>query len=97
VKVRVDKEADLKPDKKADKDLGESVSVLEPMLLEQTSRHRGQLTDLALELAQRSSGFRHSLPRSLLSSFADLVRSMNCYYSNLIQDITPILSILNAL
>jgi Fic family protein len=81
----VDKKADLKPDKKADKDLGESVSKLEPMLIEQASRHRGQLTDLALELAQRSSGFRHSLPQSLLSSLADLVRSMNCYYSNLIE------------
>jgi Fic family protein len=58
---------------------------MEPMLLEQASPHRRQLTDLALELAQRSSGFRHSLPGSLLSSLANLVRSMNCYYSNLIE------------
>jgi hypothetical protein len=58
---------------------------MEPMLLEQASPHRGPLTDLALELAQRSSGFRHSLPESLLSSLANLVRSMNCYYSNLIE------------
>jgi Fic family protein len=58
---------------------------MEPMLLEQASPHRRQLTDIALELAQRSSGFRHSLPRSLLSSLANLVRSMNCYYSNLIE------------
>ena len=29
--------------------------------------------------------FRRSLPASLLVSLADLVRSMNCYYSNLIE------------
>src|ERR1039457_5669401 len=45
----------------------------------------GALTDLALDLAQISAGFRRSLPHSLLTSLADLVRSMNCYYSNLIE------------
>ena len=49
------------------------------------SRHRGALTDLALDLAQKSAGFRRSLPRSLRISLADLVRAMNCYYSNLIE------------
>lgn len=49
------------------------------------SRHRGGLTDLALDLAQKAAGFRRSLPPSLLSSLAGLVRSMNCYYSNLIE------------
>src|SRR5208283_3467372 len=29
--------------------------------------------------------FRRSLPESLLASLADLVRAMNCYYSNLIE------------
>src|SRR5580693_5942983 len=46
---------------------------------------RGALTDLALDLGLKSAGFRRSLPGSLLSSLADLVRSMNCYYSNLIE------------
>ena len=49
------------------------------------TRYRASLTDLALELAQKSAGFRRSLPESLLCSLADLVRSMNCYYSNLIE------------
>lgn len=49
------------------------------------SRHRGMLNDLALELATRSEGFRRSLPRSIAAALADLVRSMNCYYSNLIE------------
>jgi len=45
----------------------------------------GPLTDLALDLAQKSAGFRRSLPPTLLASLADLVRAMNCYYSNLIE------------
>ena len=66
-------------------DRGETVSGMEPMLLREDSRHRAGLTDLALELAQRSTGFRRSLPESLIASLADLIRSMNCYYSNLIE------------
>ncbi|QQS14154.1 MAG: Fic family protein [Rhodospirillales bacterium] len=58
---------------------------MEPMLITDGSRHRTSLNDLALELAQRAAGFRRSLPESLLTSLADLVRAMNCYYSNLIE------------
>jgi hypothetical protein len=35
------------------------------------------LTDLALELTQKSAGLRRSLPPTLLASLADLVRAMN--------------------
>jgi hypothetical protein len=42
-------------------------------------RHRGPLTDLALDLAQKSAAFRASLPANILGSLADLVRAMNCY------------------
>ncbi|MBZ5634884.1 MAG: Fic family protein [Acidobacteriia bacterium] len=58
---------------------------MEPLSIGEGSRYRSRLTDLALELAQKSAGFRRSLPPSLLSSLADLVRAMNCYYSNLIE------------
>lgn len=79
----------IKPDKQADieaaADRGENVSEMEPLLIREDSRHRAGLTDLALELAQKSAGLRRSLPESLVSSLADLVRSMNCYYSNLIE------------
>src|SRR5690348_7210086 len=81
----MNKKADIKEDIKAAKDRGELVSLMEPLLIGEGSRHRGALTDLALELAQKSSGFRRSLPESLLASLADLVRAMNCYYSNLIE------------
>jgi Fic family protein len=76
---------DLKADIEAAADRGELVSLMEPLLLAEGSRHRPGLTDLALDLAQKSSGFRRSLPESLLASLADLVRAMNCYYSNLIE------------
>jgi len=75
----------MKADIKAAEDRGELVSLMEPLLISEGSRHRGGLTDLALELAQKSTGFRRSLPESLLTSLADLVRAMNCYYSNLIE------------
>src|SRR5579872_6920940 len=58
---------------------------MEPLLIGTDSKHRPELTDLAVELAAKSAGFRRSLPDSLTISLADLVRSMNCYYSNLIE------------
>jgi Fic family protein len=66
-------------------DRGELPSLMEPLLLSDGSRYRSALTDLALDLTRKSAGFRRSLPPSLLASLADLVRAMNCYYSNLIE------------
>jgi Fic family protein len=79
------RKADIKADITVAIDRGETVSLMEPLLIGETSGHRGKLTDLALELAQKAAGFRRSLPESLLASLADLVRAMNCYYSNLIE------------
>jgi len=72
-------------DVKAVTDRSEAVSMMEPLLIAEGSRHRAALTDLVVELAQKSAGFRRSLPSTLLTSLADLVRAMNCYYSNLIE------------
>ena len=66
-------------------DRGELVSVMEPLVIGDGSRRRAALTDLAFDLTQKSAGFRRSLPPSLLTSLADLVRAMNCYHSNLIE------------
>ena len=66
-------------------DRGESIAEMEPLLIGETSRFRGRLTDLAVDLAQKSARFRGSLPDSLLSSLADVARAMNCDYSNLIE------------
>lgn len=78
-------EADFKTDIRSAMDRGEPVDLMEPLLIGEGSRHRANLTDLALELAQRSAGFRRSLLQGVTSSLADLVRAMNCYYSNLIE------------
>jgi Fic family protein len=66
-------------------DRGENTSAMEPLVLSEGSRHRGALSDLAVELAAASSGFRRSLPVGIVGPLADLVRAMNCYYSNLIE------------
>ncbi|MDO8477798.1 MAG: Fic family protein [Candidatus Rokubacteria bacterium] len=79
--TKPDKEADVK----AARDRGESTSEMEPLLISEAARNRAGLPDLALELAQRTAGFRHSLPPGLLESIATLVRTMNCYYSNIIE------------
>ena len=80
---------DMKPDMSTDStnpdDRGESISRMEPLLIAEGLRHRTGLTDLAVELAARSAGFRRSLPPGVHASLATLVRAVNCYYSNLIE------------
>jgi Fic family protein len=72
--------------KKADLiDRQESISEMEPMLIAEGSRFRPELTQLAFELSGKSAGFRRSLPNGVSVALAELVRSMNCYYSNLIE------------
>ncbi len=80
-----DSSTDIKEDIEPLEDRAELVSLMEPLVIGQDSRHRALLTDLAFELAQKSAGFRRSLPDSLVASLATLVRAMNCYYSNLIE------------
>ena len=66
-------------------DDGEAVGLFEPLMVSEGSPHRGRLNDLALDLAEKSAAFRSSLPASIATALSDLVRSMNCYYSNLIE------------
>jgi hypothetical protein len=49
---RTDTKADIQPAV----DRQESIVLMEPLLIGQNSRHRGELTDLAIELAIRSAG-----------------------------------------
>ncbi len=81
----IDYKADTEADIQGGVDRGEQPSMMEPLLISESSKHRGTLTDLAVELAAHSAGFRRSLPEGVLTALADLVRSMNCYYSNLIE------------
>jgi hypothetical protein len=75
----------MKADISAVSDRGENVSMMEPLLISESSGDRSALTDLALELAAKAAGFRRSLPEGVRTALADLVRAMNCYYSNLIE------------
>lgn len=67
------------------RDDGESIGLFEPLMVGEGAPRRAMLNDLALELAEKSAAFRSSLPESIAAALADLVRSMNCYYSNLIE------------
>src|SRR6201996_6572271 len=76
-----DKKEDIQPGV----DRGENVTRMGPLLLSEDSLHRGALSDLAIDLAGKAAGFRSSLAPRIRTALADLVRSMNCYYSNLIE------------
>jgi Fic family protein len=77
--------ADISAATNAPPDRGEAIGLMEPLLIAEGSRHRGELSDITVDLAARSAGFRRSLPEGVLAALADLVRAMNCYYSNLIE------------
>lgn len=81
----VDHEADTKADISKVVDRGEPLSAMEPLLLGAAAPRRGELSDKAVELAALAAGFRRSLPPEVARALSDLVRSMNCYYSNLIE------------
>ncbi len=60
----------------------ESVALMEPLLPAAGNR---RLDDLAVRLASDSAGLAAQLVPPVRDSVGDLVRSMNCYYSNLIE------------
>lgn len=66
-------------------DREEAIASMEPLQIGEDSPHRPALIELAMELGTRSTGFRRSLPEGVVSALAELVRAMNCYYSNLIE------------
>lgn len=66
-------------------DRGETTDAMEPMKIGEGSRLLPPIQDLAIELASKASAFRSSLPPPIRTALANLVRAMNCYYSNLIE------------
>ncbi|PLY00521.1 MAG: cell filamentation protein Fic [Desulfuromonas sp.] len=67
------------------RDDGETIGLFEPLMVSEGSPQRAELNDLVLDLATASARFSGSLPPSIADALADLIRSMNCYYSNLIE------------
>jgi Fic family protein len=74
------------------RDDDEDVSRMEPLLISSTSPHRPDLADLAKQLISQSKEFANEIPIGLRRPLADVVRNMNCYYSNLIEghDTSPL-------
>ena len=70
----------------------ESVALMEPMTVSEGNPARRQIDDLAFQLNQDANRLAGRLAPAVAASIGDLVRSMNCYYSNLIEghDIHPI-------
>jgi len=66
-------------------DRGELVSEMEPLLLSENCKTRGELNEIVFELVRSATKFRAGLPDGIVEPLCDLVRSMNCYYSNKIE------------
>ncbi|MDE0008995.1 MAG: Fic family protein [Gammaproteobacteria bacterium] len=66
-------------------DRREDVASMEPLLLREDALGRGELVDSALDLAAKSAALHSALPPGVADAIAEVVRSMNCYYSNLIE------------
>lgn len=62
--------------------LAENISSMEPVLPPDGER---KLEDLAIDLVTKAGGLANQLPPPVRQGIGDLVRSMNCYYSNLIE------------
>lgn len=66
----------------------ESIGLMEPLLPPEGT---GNLNDLVVDLVSKANGFAGMLNPVVSKSVGNLVRAMNCYYSNLIEghDATP--------
>jgi len=61
----------------------ESLNLMEPLLPQESKC--GELNDMALDLVAKSEKLSGQINPVLQKSLGDLVRSMNCYYSNFIE------------
>ncbi|MGH6893144.1 MAG: hypothetical protein ACREEP_12875, partial [Dongiaceae bacterium] len=62
----------------------ESVALMEPMTISDANPARRQIDELAFQLNRDANRLAGRLAPQVAASIGDLVRSMNCYYSNLI-------------
>lgn len=75
-KYRPRKRSDAAMDMPTDR--GEPTSLMEPLLLGESSRWRPAIHDKALTLVAASTRLDTSLPRGVAHGLAQLVRSVNC-------------------
>jgi hypothetical protein len=55
------------------------------MRIGESSRFRGEINELAVDLTYKAAELKASLPKGIQDALRELVRNMNCYYSNLIE------------
>lgn len=67
------------------RDDGEHTAAMEPMLPSATGANRRRLEDLAVDLVAKAHRLAAQLHTNIRTEVGALVRSMNCYYSNLIE------------
>lgn len=60
-----------------------TIHLMEPMMPEEGNK---ELEDLAFDLTTKATALNNQLKPILIKAIGNLVRSMNCYYSNLIED-----------
>jgi Fic family protein len=75
----------MKPAKSAIKPGDEALALMEPMLVSEGRPERQKLETLAFQLNQDANRLAGRLAPIVSAGIGDLVRSMNCYYSNLIE------------
>lgn len=80
----------MERDKKLDNsswlhDEGEKLALMEPMNVSEGDGTYRELNELAFTLTSKSHSLACRLAPAIIRSIGDLVRSVNCYYSNLIE------------
>ncbi len=80
-------EPDISADRQAaiGRDDGEQPAAMEPMMPSESGPHYAGLVDRAFDLAAKANRLAGALAPAVRDALGDLVRSMNCYYSNLIE------------
>ena len=58
---------------------------MEPLTISPEAKNYSELMDLVIEVTAASMGLTKSLPAGVIKALSELVRAMNCYYSNFIE------------
>jgi len=66
-------------------DRKETIGLMEPLTISPEAKNYSQLMDLVIEVTAASTGLTKSLPTGVVKALSELVRAMNCYYSNFIE------------
>jgi Fic family protein len=66
-------------------DEGEAVASMTPFVISPESPYFAELNNLSFDLTRKSGEFTGAVPGSIAEALAELVRTMNCYYSNFIE------------